>query len=87
VLQVTQDVKPTTELTFTGNRVDGGTCSVKLAQKGRPSLGPVTVSANRFGRHMSIADCAILRTHATTLISQDNRWAADGTPVAVTTYG
>lgn len=87
VLQVTQDLAATTGLTFSGNWVDGGTCSVKLTEQGRASLGPVTVSGNQFGRRMSIPGCAILRTHATTLISADNIWADDGSAVAVITYG
>ncbi|HET9657696.1 MAG TPA: right-handed parallel beta-helix repeat-containing protein, partial [Kineosporiaceae bacterium] len=86
VLQVTQDIGPTRQLTFSDNWVDGGTCSVKLTHQGGTALGPVTVSGNRFGRGMSISGCAILRTGATTLAASGNTWP-DGRPVAVRTYG
>lgn len=87
VLQVTQDVGPTRRLTFSRNRVDGGTCSVKLTHQGGTSLGPVVVSGNRFGDGMSIPGCAILRTGATSLAESGNVWLDGGLPVAVKTYG
>jgi hypothetical protein len=87
VLQVTQDVAATRNLSFIGNWVDGGTCSVKLTQQGRSTLGPVIVSGNRFGRSMSIAGCAVLRTNATTLEAAGNVWEDNGTPVVPRVYG
>jgi hypothetical protein len=85
-LQVTQDVDATRNLSFTKNRVDGGTCSVKLNQKGRSTLGPVTVSNNLFGRAMSIPGCAILRTNATSLVASGNAWDDNHQPVAAKVY-
>jgi hypothetical protein len=87
VLQVTQDVAATRNLSFTGNWVDGGTCSVKLTQQGRSTLGPVIVSDNRFGRSMSIAGCAVLRTNATILEAAGNVWEDNGQPVVAKVYG
>lgn len=87
VLQVTQDIGPTRQLTFSRNWVDGGTCSVKLTHQGGTTLGPVVVSGNRFGHGMSIAGCAILRTGATSLAESGNIWLGSGLPAAVKTYG
>ena len=87
VLQVTQDVAATRGLSFTGNWVDGGTCSVKLTEQGGSALGPVIVSGNHFGRSMSIAGCAVLRTKATTLTAVGNRWEDNGQPVVPKVYG
>jgi hypothetical protein len=87
VMQVTQGYAATTNLSFTQNWVDGGTCSVKLSHSGRSSLGPVTVSTNSFGSNTDIDDCAVLRTSNTSLVSSGNVWTDTGRAVSPIVYG
>ncbi len=82
-LQVTQDHGAVTDLVFNGNWVDGGGCSVNLANKGLPRMSGLSVVGNRFGRGMRFRGCAILGSRGTSFTADGNIWDDDGSPVPV----
>ncbi|WP_339569124.1 hypothetical protein [Pseudokineococcus sp. 5B2Z-1] len=86
-VQVTQDYSPVMGLTFVGNWLSGGTCSVKINHKGEASRPQVAVRDNRFGLGQSIAGCAVLATSRTDLSSSGNVWDATSLPIVVTRFG
>lgn len=86
-VQVTQDHSPVRGMSFTGNWVDDGTCSVKIHHKGEGSAPQVAVRDNRFGLGQSIVGCAVLATWRTDLAASGNVWDATSLPVVVTRYG
>lgn len=86
-VQVTQDVGAVSNLSLTGNFLDNGDCSIKINHKVRSSLGPVTLSGNRFGRGQAISGCAVLRTGNTTMTESGNVWHDNDATVLVKVYG
>lgn len=59
-VQITQDKGRTSNVSFVGNWIDGGGCSINVADKG---LGPVTglvATNNTFGRNTRHYDCAMI---------------------------
>ncbi|GMA87047.1 hypothetical protein GCM10025868_22970 [Angustibacter aerolatus] len=81
-LQVTQDVGVTSDLELTGNWLDGGACTVNVAEKGRGPIEGLVVSDNLFGRRSSVPGCAATVPTSTPLVADDNRYD-DGQPVTI----
>jgi hypothetical protein len=86
-MQVTQGHGAVNGLWFTGNWADGGGCTVNLNNSPMPTMGPVTVSDNRFGHDTRNANCPIIATQATQLTATGNVWDDTGAPVAVRNGG
>lgn len=84
-IQVTQDFRKTTGLVIENNWVDGGGCSINLANKPRGSMR-VTVSGNRFGRDQRYRNCAIIRSSGTDLSQWGNVWDDNGRGVPIISY-
>jgi hypothetical protein len=82
-LQVTQNYDDVRGLRLSGNWVDGGTCTLNLASKGRPSMSGLTIEGNRFGRGSSARGCAIIASLATSFQGGGNVYDDDGSPVPV----
>ena len=84
VLMVTQDRGVVTDLVFSGNYVDGGACSVNLAEKSYGPIAGLTLKDNVFGRSTKVANCAILaKTTTIPLLTLGNNVYTDGATVTV----
>lgn len=86
-LMITQNVSDVTDLTFSGNWVDGGACSVNASALPLPSMSGLTVSGNRFGRSTRIADCSVLSSRTTQLVAEGNVWDDTGSAVRIRRNG
>lgn len=81
-VQVTQDRGPVRGLVVQDNWLDGGNCTVNLAQKPLDDMADVVVEGNRFGRGSAL-DCPLLASAGVQLTASGNVHDDDGTPVAV----
>jgi hypothetical protein len=84
-IQITQDFGAVTDLHVERNWADGGGCTFNISHKGGTSLTGVFTTGNRFGRNSFYA-CPILKSTQTTLVSTDDVWDDDGTPVPIQTH-
>ncbi|WP_029290020.1 hypothetical protein [Cellulomonas sp. HZM] len=84
VMMVTQDRGKVSDLVFSGNHVDGGACSVNLAEKAYGPLSGLTFTDNVFGRNTTVSNCAIIAPSTTTpLLTLAANFYTDGVPVTV----
>jgi hypothetical protein len=86
-LMITQNVSDVSDLTFNGNWVDGGACSVNANAVPRASMSGLTVSGNRFGHGTRIADCSVLSSRTTQLVAEGNVWDDTGSAVRIRRNG
>lgn len=85
VIQITQDTGKVSNFTFSNNHADGGTCTVKIAQKlNGPILG-VVINNNQFGRHTSIYNCAVVASPETQISKSGNVFVPDLGPITIRT--
>lgn len=84
-LMVTHDISAVSGLTFTGNIVDDGACTVNIGASARSATG-VSITANVFGLNMTAPGCAIAVPAGMTVDTTGNTYA-DGTPVRLTDGG
>ncbi len=83
-MMITQDRGTVTDLVFSGNYVDGGGCSVNLAEKAYGPYKGLTFKDNVFGRTTTVANCAIIAPSTTTpLLNLSNNVYTDGVAVTV----
>lgn len=85
-VQITQDFGPTGIVSLDSNWADWGGCSFGISQKHNSdmsgTLTGVSVTNNRFGRHMEYTGCAILiGTRVTLAANTGNVWDDTGQPV------
>lgn len=82
-VQITQGRGPISDVTIEGNWVEGGACSVNIAEGRFGKISGVAVTANEFGG--SRANCPIILTRETLRISQlhGNRSALGGEVVLI----
>jgi hypothetical protein len=86
-IQVTQDYAVTTDVAVTDNWIDGGACSVNLANKPRGVMSGLSLTNNRFGHNTRLAGCAIIASSDTSATYVGNTWVDTHTPVAVKNGG
>lgn len=64
-----------------GNWLDGGACTLNFSHAGQPTLQPMYVRNNRFGRNRYYTDCVILISTQTVLTQYSgNVWDDTGAP-------
>ncbi|SFF37193.1 hypothetical protein SAMN04488035_2706, partial [Flavimobilis marinus] len=68
----TQDRGSVSDLTFSKNWVDGGACSVNIAEKKYGPLSGLRFTDNIFGTNTRHAYCAILKPTTTTIVESGN---------------
>ncbi|WP_150307651.1 right-handed parallel beta-helix repeat-containing protein [Planctomonas psychrotolerans] len=78
VLQITQDTGAVSNVTFTGNRVDNGHCSLNISEGDRSSIQGLTVSNNTFGRNTGHPNCAIVAPDTTRIAMSANTFRDNG---------
>lgn len=83
-MMVAQDQGAVSGVRFTNNWSNGGGCNVNITPTPRTSMSTVTVTGNRFGRSMSVPNCAILQNRGVPLVTTGNVWADTGRAVALT---
>ena len=85
VVMITQDACAVSNVSMTGNRVDGGACSINVAEKSYGPVRGIAITGNTFGLNMQDARCAILMPSTTSSISTTTgNLFTDGTVVNVT---
>jgi len=82
-IQMTQDYSRTHDVSIVGNWMNGGGCTVNIADKGKTGMTAITATGNRFGRNTRNADCAIIRGSLVQLSATGNVWDDNGTPVRI----
>ncbi|MCW2644723.1 MAG: hypothetical protein QOF87_4426 [Pseudonocardiales bacterium] len=83
-LQITQGNGVVAGLGFTGNWVDGGGCSVNVADIPLTTMSGITVSYNRFSHTSTFRNCAIIVSNGVNLTAGGNTWVGTNTRVALT---
>lgn len=81
-LMVTQDRGRIADLRLERNRIDGGACSVNVAEKSQGPVEDVVLTDNRFGTGTRLPYCAVISPR-TTQIEQVRNAFVDGTTVSV----
>lgn len=81
-VQVTQDRGAVGDLHIRGNHLDGGMCTVNIAEKAYGPVAGVILTDNRFGRTTRLDDCAVISPTTTVLTARDNRFT-DGRRIAI----
>jgi hypothetical protein len=81
-VQVTQDQGVVSNVTIDKNTMDGGGCTINLAEKGKGAFQGMKVTNNTFGRTTKIANCAII-SPVTTTVSTSNNFFVDGVVATV----
>lgn len=81
-IQVTQDFRETTGLVIDSNWLNGGGCTVNLADKPRGKMH-VTLSNNRFGRDQRYRSCTIIKSSRTKIDQWGNVWDDNGQAVPI----
>jgi hypothetical protein len=81
-VQVTQDQGVVSNVTIDKNTMDGGGCTINLAEKGKGAFQGMKVTNNTFGRTTKIANCAII-SPITTKVTTSNNFFIDGVVATV----
>ena len=76
-VQFTQDQGIVSNVTIDKNKLDGGGCTINLAEKGVGPFQGIKVTNNTFGRTTKIANCAII-SPVTTVVTTSNNFFVDG---------
>lgn len=82
-IQITQDAGIVSNLTFERNLLDGGGCTINIAEKGKGPIAGVVINDNTFGRSTKIADCAVISPVTTVPSLARNYYTPDHTLVTV----
>ena len=85
-IQITQDRGVTGDVQITGNWLDGGGCTVNIAEKGRGPIQDLISANNTFGRDTRHYDCAMIAPQSTPITATDN-YFTDGTYARVRNGG
>ncbi|QHT54773.1 hypothetical protein GXP71_00770 [Cellulomonas sp. H30R-01] len=81
-IQFTQDQGTVSNVTIDKNMLDGGGCTVNLAEKGKGPFQGITVKDNKFGRTTKNYNCAIIAP-TTTVVTTSNNYFTDGVVASV----
>jgi hypothetical protein len=81
-IQFTQDQGIVSNVTVDKNYLDGGGCTVNLAEKGKGPFQGITVKDNKFGRTTKVYNCAII-SPTTTVVANSNNYFTDGAVATV----
>jgi hypothetical protein len=82
-MQVTQGDGRVSGLLFSGSWVDGGGCTVNIANLPLASISGITLANNRFGRASRVPNCPMLATLKSTVAASGNVWGDTGVAVKV----
>jgi len=84
-IQLTQDRGKVSQVTITGNWLDGGGCTINFAEKNRGAFSGVTITGNTFGRNTKHDNCAIIApTPTREKLTVNANTYVDGKAVSVT---
>ena len=81
-IQFTQDQGVVSDVQIRNNWMDGGGCTVNLAEKGRGPFQGVVISDNIFGRNTRVSNCAII-SPSTTVLTAERNFFTDGAVATV----
>ena len=83
-VQITQDSGVVSNLSFAGNKADGGACTVNVAEKSYGPISGLRFTNNLFGLNTRISRCAVLMPSSTsTLASVTGNTFTDGSVVTI----
>lgn len=81
-VQITQDAGVVRDVQITDNWLDGGMCTINVAEKGRGPISGLVVTSNTFGRATRVNDCAVVAP-TTTVLTQADNYFVDGAAIRV----
>lgn len=81
-IMITQDQGRSSDIHLIGNWIDGASCNLNLAEKGRGPITGVVAKDNTFGRNTRIRDCAMLAPSTSKIDASNNRYT-DGATATV----
>jgi hypothetical protein len=70
-------------VSIASNKINGGGCTVNLAEKGKGAFQGISVTDNKFGRDTKHVDCAIISPSTTKVVNTGNVYIPDYTAVKV----
>ncbi|HEY3549391.1 MAG TPA: hypothetical protein VGK17_25250, partial [Propionicimonas sp.] len=83
-MMITQDSGPVSNVVWSGNHADGGSCTINIAEKTYGPIRGLNLSNNIFGYNTEIDHCSILMPDTTKAISTvASNYYTDGAVVAV----
>jgi hypothetical protein len=82
-IQLTQDAGRVSNVTIARNLLDGGGCTVNLAEKGVGPFQGISITDNKFGRNTRHDSCAIISPDSTRPVNERNIYVPDGAAVEV----
>jgi hypothetical protein len=82
-LMITQDTGHVSNVQLSNNFIDGGSCSINVAQKSYGPIGGLSIVNNGFGRNTSIPGCSILIPKGMPVTTSGNYYADSQASVAV----
>ena len=81
-VQFTQDMGIVSDVQIVKNRLDGGECTINVAEKGRGSFLGLVIVGNTFGRTTAFLNCAITAPPTTVIALARNSYT-DGAAVTI----
>jgi hypothetical protein len=82
-IQLTQDAGIVSNVSIGSNQLDGGGCTVNLAEKGKGAFQGISITDNKFGRHTKVVNCAIISPSTSHPVNKNNFYIPDNTPVTI----
>jgi hypothetical protein len=82
-IQLTQDAGKVSNVAIARNLLDGGGCTINLAEKGRGAFQGISITDNKFGRNTKVDDCAIISPSSSRPVNERNVYVPDGEVVEV----
>jgi hypothetical protein len=82
-VMIAPDRASISNVAMTGNQIDGGGCSINIAEKGKGSIPGISVRDSKFGTAQRNKGCAIVSPTSTAVATSGNTWLS-GLVVALT---
>ncbi|HEY3436221.1 MAG TPA: hypothetical protein VGK35_00920, partial [Actinotalea sp.] len=83
-MMITQDAGPVSNVVWSGNHADGGSCTINIAEKTYGPIKGLNFSGNVFGYNTELYHCAIIMPDTTKAISTiTSNYFTDGAPIAI----
>jgi hypothetical protein len=84
-IMVTQNFAPTKNMTISGNRLSGGSCTINIVPSDLPSVGPIALTNNVFVPDSTVDNCPVARTASTQLTASGNTYT-DGSAAKINVW-
>jgi len=82
-IQVTQGLGKVSQVAISGNRLDGGGCTVNIAETGGSAIKGISLTSNTFGQTRRVAGCGVVAPTTSYPQMTANLWESTGKAVAI----